>query len=80
MQSNHEGALLDAIHAAREDCDGIVVNPGGLRAEIDAGDITYAEANGVLPFLNNLWTTSLTGAQFKTMLGFHPYRARYSLV
>ena len=28
----------------------------------------HAEANGVLPFVNNLWTTSLTGAQFKTML------------
>ncbi|WP_322409108.1 type II 3-dehydroquinate dehydratase [Microbacterium invictum] len=30
LQSNHEGVLLDAIHAAREDCDGIVINPGGL--------------------------------------------------
>jgi 3-dehydroquinate dehydratase-2 len=30
VQSNHEGVLIDAIHAAREDCDGIVVNPGGL--------------------------------------------------
>ncbi|MFE5409749.1 type II 3-dehydroquinate dehydratase [Microbacterium sp. NPDC056569] len=30
VQSNHEGVLLDAIHAAREDCAGIVVNPGGL--------------------------------------------------
>lgn len=30
VQSNHEGVLLDAIHAAREDCDGIVINPGGL--------------------------------------------------
>ncbi|MDR6868550.1 3-dehydroquinate dehydratase-2 [Microbacterium resistens] len=30
MQSNHEGALIDAIHAAREDCAGIIVNPGGL--------------------------------------------------
>ena len=30
MQSNHEGVLLDAIHDAREDCAGIVVNPGGL--------------------------------------------------
>ncbi len=27
LQSNHEGALIDAIHAAREDCDGIVINP-----------------------------------------------------
>ena len=30
VQSNHEGVLLDAIHAAREDCDGIVINPAGL--------------------------------------------------
>lgn len=30
VQSNHEGVLLDAIHDAREDCAGIVVNPGGL--------------------------------------------------
>jgi 3-dehydroquinate dehydratase-2 len=30
LQSNHEGVLLDAIHAAREDCAGIVINPGGL--------------------------------------------------
>ena len=48
-----------------------VVNPGGLRAELyyaPDGVITTAEANGVLPFVNNLWTTSLTGAQFKTML------------
>jgi 5'-nucleotidase len=48
-----------------------VVNPGGLRAELcyaPDGVITYAEANGVLPFVNNLWTTTLTGAQFKTAL------------
>lgn len=48
-----------------------VVNPGGLRNELyyaPDGTITYAEANAVLPFVNNLWTTSLTGAQFKTLL------------
>jgi 3-dehydroquinate dehydratase-2 len=28
VQSNHEGALIDAIHAARLDCAGIVINPG----------------------------------------------------
>ena len=30
VQSNHEGVLLDAIHASRADCAGIVINPGGL--------------------------------------------------
>jgi 5'-nucleotidase len=48
-----------------------IVNPGGLRADLIYGTdgvITYAEANAVLPFVNNLWTTSLTGAQFKTVL------------
>ncbi len=30
VQSNHEGVLIDAIHAARLDCAGIVINPGGL--------------------------------------------------
>jgi 3-dehydroquinate dehydratase-2 len=27
VQSNHEGELIDAIHAARADCAGIVINP-----------------------------------------------------
>ena len=54
-----------------------LVNPGGLRSDllyasspVGEGDgvVTYAEANLVLPFLNNLWTTTLTGAQFKTVL------------
>lgn len=30
FQSNHEGALIDAIHEARGDCDGIVINPGAF--------------------------------------------------
>jgi len=55
-----------------------VVNPGGLRAELlykagtSAGDadgtIIRAEANSVLPFVNNLWTTTITGAQLRSVL------------
>ncbi|QAY64865.1 ExeM/NucH family extracellular endonuclease [Xylanimonas allomyrinae] len=48
-----------------------IVNPGGLRAELLKGDdgvITYAEANAVLPFVNNLWTLTLTGAQLTEVL------------
>ena len=48
-----------------------VVNPGGLRAELlyapgRLGHLRRGER--VLPFVNNLWTTTLTGAQVKTML------------
>ncbi|TPW77616.1 ExeM/NucH family extracellular endonuclease [Schumannella soli] len=45
-----------------------VVNPGGLRADLAKGDISFAQANAVLPFLNNLNTVTLTGAQFKEIL------------
>jgi 5'-nucleotidase len=50
---------------------GIVNAGGGLRAELfqgSDGKITYAEANTILPFVNNIWTIKLTGAQFKNFL------------
>ncbi len=30
FQSNHEGDLIDRIHAERNSCDGIIINPGAL--------------------------------------------------
>ena len=52
------------------------MNPGGIRAELwheaagDEGDgvVTYAEANGMVPFGNTLNSGEVTGAQFKQML------------
>ncbi|UYG17260.1 S-layer homology domain-containing protein [Brachybacterium huguangmaarense] len=54
-----------------------VMNPGGVRADLfyaktggetEDGVITYGEANNVVPFVNNLSTVRLTGAQFLEVL------------
>jgi 5'-nucleotidase len=73
-------ALRDGLPADQGTADLGVVNPGGLRADLRyAGDtssnpantdgvVTYAEANSVLPFVNNIWTVDLTGAQLEDVL------------
>ncbi len=45
-----------------------VQNPGGTRADLDEGEVTFKEAASILPFANTLMTTQITGAQFKTLL------------
>ena len=44
------------------------MNPGGLRADIDAGDTTYREAANVQSFANTLVTLDLTGDQIRRIL------------
>jgi 3-dehydroquinate dehydratase-2 len=44
VQSNHEGALVDAIQEARGRCDAIVINPGAL------GHYSYAIADALQTF------------------------------
>ncbi|OZD39122.1 multifunctional nuclease/2',3'-cyclic-nucleotide 2'-phosphodiesterase/5'-nucleotidase/3'-nucleotidase [Rhodococcus sp. 06-1477-1B] len=75
-QSALGGLVADALRETlatpeRGGADLAFVNAGGLRDELlFAGDgvITLAEANAVLPFLNNLWTTTLTGDQLRRVL------------
>ena len=52
MQSNSEGALVDALHAARTSADGVVFNPGAythtsvaLRDAISAIDLPVVETH-----------------------------------
>ena len=75
-QSALGGLVADALLSTLADPDRggaevALVNAGGLRDELLRGTdgvITLAEANAVLPFLNNLWTTTLTGDQLRRAL------------
>ncbi|NAZ87976.1 bifunctional metallophosphatase/5'-nucleotidase [Kineococcus sp. T90] len=63
--------IADAQLAATDDEAGAVaafMNPGGVRADLDAGEVTYEEAFTVQPFANNLLTLDLTGAQLQCVL------------
>ncbi|MGA4732153.1 bifunctional metallophosphatase/5'-nucleotidase [Micromonospora taraxaci] len=63
--------IADAQLAATDDEEGAVaafMNPGGVRADLDAGPVTYEEAFTVQPFANNLVTLDLTGAQLYCVL------------
>jgi 5'-nucleotidase len=44
------------------------MNPGGIRANLDAGPITHGEAFGVQPFSNIVTTKTMTGAQIELVL------------
>ncbi|MGN9767555.1 bifunctional metallophosphatase/5'-nucleotidase [Micromonospora sp. SD12] len=63
--------IADAQLAATDGEQGAVaafMNPGGVRADLDAGPVTYEEAFTVQPFANNLVTLDLTGAQLYCLL------------
>ncbi|HEX8536235.1 MAG TPA: bifunctional metallophosphatase/5'-nucleotidase, partial [Cystobacter sp.] len=62
--------LSDAQLAATREAGAQVsfMNPGGIRGELAAGDVTYGEAFTVQPFGNSLVTLTLTGEQLRRLL------------
>lgn len=68
-------SLLAKVSDTQAGADLGIVNPGGLRADLlyapsgaeQPGEITYAEANAVLPFVNNVSSVEVTGETLKTI-------------
>lgn len=66
-----ESALGDLIADAQRaamGADFAFMNPGGIRADLDAGDVTWGELFTVQPFGNDLVAMDLTGAQVVRLL------------
>ena len=45
-----------------------VINGGGVRTSVDAGEVTYADIFQVLPFENEVYIVTLSGAQLREYL------------
>ncbi|MEJ2044933.1 MAG: bifunctional UDP-sugar hydrolase/5'-nucleotidase UshA [Reinekea sp.] len=62
------GVLIAKAQMEKANADVAVMNSGGIRANIDAGDITYKDVLTVQPFANILTVTELTGKELMDYL------------
>ena len=61
-------ALVWGAEQQGETVDAAITNGGGIRATIEAGDITKKDINTVLPFGNTLSITKITGSELLEVL------------
>lgn len=59
--------LVDALREM-ERADVALINPGGLRADLPAGELTYGEVYDVLPFENTVANVTVTGEELTRLL------------
>jgi 5'-nucleotidase len=62
------GNLIADAQRVTTDADFAFMNPGGIRADLNAGEVTWGELFTIQPFSNDLVSMDLTGAQIKTLL------------
>lgn len=63
FQQTNLGRLIATAHMERAKADFAVMNSGGVRDSIDAGNVTYKDVLKVQPFANILTYTDMTGAE-----------------
>jgi 5'-nucleotidase len=59
--------LSDSLREAAR-ADVALMNPGGLRADLDAGPLTFGDIYEVLPFDNTVATVTMSGEELKRLL------------
>ena len=62
--------LICAAMTYETGADFTIINGGGIRASIAAGDVTLGDINNVLPFTNTVTMCEITGAQVLEALEF----------
>jgi 5'-nucleotidase len=63
------GSLIaDAMRASVQGADIAIMNAGGIRTGLPAGDVTLGDILGMLPFGNTIATLQLTGADLQAAL------------
>lgn len=60
--------IADALRRSVPGADFAIVNSGGLRADLNAGAVTFGSIFSVLPFDNARTTITLSGAQFRELM------------
>ncbi|MBM0105357.1 bifunctional metallophosphatase/5'-nucleotidase [Steroidobacter sp. S1-65] len=62
------GNLIADAQRVTTNADFAFMNPGGIRADLAAGEVTWGDLFTIQPFGNDLVSMDLTGAQIKTLL------------
>jgi 5'-nucleotidase len=62
------GNLIADAQRVTTDADFAFMNPGGIRADLEAGEVSWGDLFTIQPFGNDLVSMDLTGAQIKLLL------------
>lgn len=62
------GNLIADVQRSTMNTQIALMNPGGIRNDLDAGDITWGELYGIQPFGNQLIKVNLTGQDIRDIL------------
>lgn len=72
--------LADLLLTATPKADVAILNGGGLRAPLPAGELTYGQLYECQPFDNRVGKIRLSGAEFRRAIALHLERGRHGII